>query len=781
MEHIQHAIEVLEFDHVLAELADCCQSEGGAALALGLRPSAVPADVEERLELTREAEIILEKETVPHLEGLRDLVKEVRQAAKGRVLSASDIYSIGRALQVFRQIRTIVRAQAAHVPLLLARYENLPDSPKTETRIFESVEVDGEILSTASPELMRLRKAQKSESSRLIDKIQSYTAPKYREMLMDAVYTTRNGRYVIPVRAEHKSKFRGFVHDTSSTGQTVFLEPEDVAQAANHLQETEAKVRAEEARILEELSSRIGVDGEAIATGFEHIAEWDLTIARARYGHEMRGVVPVLQGESWFSIQTGRHPMLSPQEAVPLSIELGGDQKGILITGPNTGGKTVALKTVGLFLLMAQCGIPVPATAMRFGVFCQIWVDIGDEQGLQQSLSTFSGHIKNIAEALRFLLPGALCIWDELGSGTDPAEGAALAKAILLDASSRGARILATSHYGELKVFAYNSPGFENAAMEFDLKSLRPTYRFMTGASGASHALKIAQRVGLSERVVDVAKEVVGVDQLEVSNMLAQLEAAEKRAHKAQSEADRLAHNLRKLETDMTAKLEEAKAARRKAREDANDRLDEALRELRLESARIFDELKKDRSQEGFSKARDALRDLQTRGTQAKFASEKGTETRVQESISKGDSVRAQGQTQTGIVVSDPRDGKAQVQFGVLKMTVPLSKLERVAATPAVKQPVVARKNLGLKKAQSMSYELNLIQMRAEQAENALADFIDNAILAGYPSARIVHGKGEGILRQMTHSFLKRHRGVAKFREGDPGEGGNGVTIAEFE
>jgi len=774
-----HAERVLEYDTIRDLLAEECETERGADLARALAPSFDTDEVWEAQALTREAADLLSGLSIPSLGAVRDHRQAVLRASKGGAVDGQTPFQIRAALEAMRAARQVVRAREKDCPGLWAIASNLCDLAALERKLLDSLEADGEVLDSASPELARLRKAKHSCAQRIGARIQSYVSGKNRDLLSDPIVTQRDGRYVVPVKAEHKGRLKGIVHDTSASGQTVYIEPEEIVQLGNALREAEAAERTEVARILADLSKRVGVESDAIGYGLEAAGDLDLLLAKARLGFRMKGSCPVRSEGHRIFIQAGRHPLLDPEYAVPLTLDVGKDFDGLLITGPNTGGKTVAIKTVGLFVLMAQAGLMLPASEVRLGVFTQIWADIGDEQSLQQSLSTFSAHIKNIAEALGKLKPGGLVLLDEAGAGTDPAEGAALAKALFLAFQAGGAKIMASTHYGELKVFAYNTPGFINAAMEFDVKSLRPTYRLIVGAPGASQALRIAERYGIPRSIVDAAREGVGVERQDVARMLEKLEQAQRQAQAAQSEADRLTARLKKMEAETEAKLADAAEIKRTARQKAAEAVEAALREIRLEAATIFDELKSSSDQQARDRARDRLREVQQAGQDLSEDFRPQAKKAELAEIVKGSRVRLEGYNQSGTVLTDPRDGKAQVQVGPLKMTVSVAQL-RLEPGPPEKPVVTPRKNLGLQRALSATTELHLRGMRAEEAQDAIDRFVDDAILGGLPSVRIVHGKGEGILRKITHDALRRHKGVSSFRDGEADEGGQGVTIAVF-
>ncbi|MGV3614810.1 MAG: endonuclease MutS2 [Fimbriimonas sp.] len=777
-----HALRVLEFPAIRERLRFHCETPIGASWAADIDPSFDAEEVWRLLGATAEAHDALSRHSVPSLAGARDVRNAVRRAAREGVLGGQELFLVGDALRAMRTFRAFLQSLKEDLPILAPYADALPEHRRVEDQLVDSLESDGTLRDGASAQLAALRQRKKGAAARILERVQAYTSGRTRELLSDPIYTVRDGRYVIPLKAENRGKIRGIVHDTSASGQTIYLEPADVLELGNALREVEAAERAEETRILTILSAKVGGVASDIAGGLEAAAQLDIHFAKARLGYEMKASMPNrVEGSAYIRVQGGRHPLLAPEIAVPLEIEVG-KGSSVLITGPNTGGKTVSIKTVGLFVLMAQSGMMLPALDVRLAPFTQVWADIGDEQSLQQSLSTFSGHIKNIAAALTGLREGAIVLLDEIGAGTDPAEGAALATSILREMSDRGAAILASTHYGELKAFAYNTPGFANAAMEFDSKTFRPTYRLIMGAPGASHALRIAERYGIPKEIVEHARIGLGEQAQDVARMMERLEQAQRQARIAQSEADRRAEELRKAEQRAARKLAEADEIRRTANSKANEVVEAALREIRLDAARLFEELKKAPGDaQVHARVRQGLRELDEVGRDfaREFIPKPGrTAVAPQRPLRKGAAVRLEGYTQVGTLVDDPKDDTAQVQLGAIKMTVPLNRLH------LVDKPVVAtkpRSNIQLEKAVNATTEIMLINKRAEDAIRELERFVDDAMLGGVPSVRIVHGKGEGILRKVTHEFLRGHRGVSSFRDGEPAEGGQGVTIASFK
>lgn len=777
---MDHARRVLEFDRVLERLAAHCETEPGRALALSTEPSDRAESVWHELERTGQAYDLLGDSTPPSLIAVRDLRPALIRANKGGALGGVELAQIADLLAALRNLRQFVQGRKELQPLLWTHGEALPVIPKLESALGDAIDGAGEVRDSASPTLATLRQRKRGLHNRLLERIQQYTS-RHRELLSDAVYTVRDGRYVVPVKAEHKSKIRGIVHDSSASGQTVYIEPEDVLQMGNQLREAEVGERDEVAKVLARLTLFVGSHADEITVGIDEAAQLDLLLARAKLAYETKGTRPTPAPgvkAAAIGVEGGRHPILEWQgvPVVPLDLEVGIAAKGLLITGPNTGGKTVAIKAVGLFALMAQSGLFVPARICRFAPFTQVWADIGDEQSLQQSLSTFSGHIKNIAAAVKGLKSGALVLLDEVGAGTDPAEGASLAKAILRHLVAADAVVVASTHYGELKAFAYETDGFANAAMEFDSKSLKPTYRLIMGAPGASHALKIAERYGLPSTIVKEA--VAGIEQgaAEIGAMFEKLEQAQRQARIAQGEADRRLDELRRAEKRADQKLKEADEIRKTVHAKASAEIDEALRQIRLEAAQLFDELKKSVDERKLADVRSKLKALQTEGEERSARFRTAPARGEAPAIAKGMAVKADGYTQIGTVLDEPQGGVVLVQMGPLKLRMATS-----ALTPHAAPPVRSRStSIGLQKAQTATTEIHLRAKRAEDAEEELARFLDDAVLAGLHQVRIVHGKGEGILRKLVHDFLRRYKDVASYRDGEPAEGGQGVTIAVF-
>lgn len=775
---MSHAAAVLEFPAILSRLAGLCETDLAMAEAERIAPNWDADEVWSELDRTRQAYEVLAGDSPPSLAACKPLKDALNRAGKGGVLGGLELVQIGEAMAAMRTTRQFYNPKRDTYPALWRHAEFMPELATVENKILDSLDGSGDVRESASPTLATLRNRRRGANSRLLEKIQSYTSGRAREFLSDPIYTVRDGRYVIPVKSEYRGRVKGIVHDTSASGQTVFVEPEDVLVIANQIREIESAERDEIIRILTALSSRVGEHAREVIDGLAGAVQLDLLFAKARLAFDMKAGMPVpgtaKSSPGGLLLEGARHPLIPGEQVVPLDIEVGFGNRGLLITGPNTGGKTVAIKCVGLCVLMAQSGLFIPARMARLSPFSQVWADIGDEQSLQQSLSTFSAHIKNIGAAVKGIRPGALVLFDEIGAGTDPAEGAALAKALLVHLVSKGAAVLASTHYGELKAFAYETESFANAAMEFDAKTLRPTYRLIMGAPGASHALKIAERYGIPAEIVEQARGSLSEAAQDVGRMFEKLESAQKQARVAQGEADRRLSELRKAEEVANRKLAEADEIRRTVHAKAKAEIEDVLREVRSQATEVFDELRKHVDEKALHAAREKLKAIQTTGAERAKPFESPVARRLEGKIEKGMAVKLDGYTQEAVVIAEPKDGKALVQVGALKMTVPVAKL-----TPVPPKPVATKTSaMRLSKAQTATTEIHLRAKRAEEAEEELIKFLDEAVLAGLHQVRIVHGKGEGILRKLTHELLRKYRDVRSFRDGEPGEGGHGVTIA---
>lgn len=780
-----HALQVLEFQTVLQSLSLQAETAAGAELCAELNPSFNPKEVAFLLRQTQQAYELLGVDPPPTLAGVRSGEREFELCQKGSLLAAEEVYRMAETLEAIGKLGKYL----AHREEPLGQLASvLPDYPKVYEKVFECVRPGGTIADQASPELSSIRQRKSALSGRVLERIQMYVSGRHRDLLSDPIYTTRDGRYVLPVKAENRGKIRGIIHDTSSSGATIYVEPDDVLQLGNQLRELEGAERAEEERILKGLCSRIStIAGGAIA-GLRAAVQADVVFAKARFAYDVKAGIPEFisdkDSQAKLILKGARHPLLSRASTVPLDIQVGVGAS-VLITGPNTGGKTVAMKTVGLCVAMAQAGIFPPAIECRLSPFAGIFADIGDEQSLQQSLSTFSAHMKNMADAIRLARPGALMLFDEMGAGTDPSEGAALAIAILEQLHEAGCAILASTHFGELKTFAFQNEGFTNAAMEFDSKTLMPTYRLQVGSAGASHALRVAERFGVPPEVLASAKTHLGESSQEISVLMEKLDLAQRQARKAQGESDRLLNEARRTEQEADRKLKEAEAIRKQVRGREAEELQAELREIRLAAADIFESLKANPSERNKLEAKQQLDQLQKRGDS------RLRKIRPEPSVQRGSprielvpglAVKISGFDQLGHVLEAPKDHQVKVRLGSLKMTVPVARVYPQPESGQRQEALRAQRSKpSLPNKANVSFEIHLRRLRAEDAELELSRFLDDALLAGLPFVRIVHGKGEGVLRKITQDMLKKNKNIGTYQLADATQGGEGVTIATFK
>lgn len=776
-----HALRVTDFPEILKRLADHCETDQAAARALDLAPATSRELVEARQKETSEARKLYDRDTPPSLGLLRDVGEQVEGAGRGLTLPGDQLFRIAEALSVSRKFRDFLSGKRDLAPTLAARGLQIVSLPALERAVTDTVLPEGSVRDGASPELAKLRSRKATIANRITERMQAL-CNKMRESLSDAIVTQRGGRWCLPVRSDHKGKIKGLVHDTSASGQTVYVEPEEVVALANQLREVEAAERFEEERILRALSKQVGENAAAIVASLDACIALDLIFAKARLAVQWGATEPTIRDKPELRLQQARHPLIDPEIVVPSDIEVGRSFKCLLITGPNTGGKTVSMKLAGLCVVMAQCGLQVPASDAQMGVFAQLWADIGDEQSLQQSLSTFSAHLRNIQRMIAGVKPGALCLLDEIGAGTDPTEGAALAKAILNRLVAAGALVIASTHYGELKAFAYNTDGMQNAAMEFDVESLRPTYRLRIGAPGASHALTIARRYGIPEDVLKDAQAGLSEAQQDIIKMLDKLELAQKAAEDARKEAEREAATMKRERLELEKRLEQTREARLKVRENVRDELEDVRKGIREEAERLFAELKQ---AGGITKETHKIReDLKALDNLAReFTEEVAPEQKAApppRGISVGDTVRVTSYGTVGKVLSEESHGRMQVAIGGLKMMVPVEELELVEPPKEIRKKS-ATSRVSLERAINVSPEVHLRMMSVEEATRLLEKYLDDAVLAGLDKVRVVHGKGSGTIRAVAHDILRGHPAVASFRMGEEGEGGSGVTVVQFK
>jgi len=768
-----HAERVLELPRLLERVAARCETEFGADLILELSPSFDPVLIRSRIAKTSEALALVMAAQIPVYGNARDVRISIRDAAKGAMLSGETIFRTSETLGALSRVRRWLQSAKDDAPSMWQVGEGLPFLTELQGRIESSVSPEGEVLDSASPELRALRAKKVAQNKKIVDRIQSMVSS-MKAYLQEPLFTQRSGRYVLPVKSGFKGKVPGIVHDSSGSGQTIFIEPQAIVDETNKLREIEGAEREEQEKVLLALSAEIGKHAIEIAEGINTLAEIDASLASAKDAEKSDGYAPKLVSYPLIKIERGHHPLLDREISVALDVGVGGSMASLLITGPNTGGKTVCLKLLGIYSLMIGCGLFPPARSVEYGSITGIWADIGDEQSLQQSLSTFSGHLKNVARALKEAGAGSLCLFDEIGAGTDPAEGAAIAKSVLETLAQRGAVIAASTHYGELKEYAIGSDYFRTAAMEFDLATLRPTYKLIPGATGASHAFEIARRHGLPQSVAERAESLLSDSEKRDRKKSEQLDDLISAAEAARAEIE----ESRRLANAERAKLQEERERVKEklvdARESAREIVADAIREMREKYRELLEVTA------GLPGAKREELLEQARRLESEFIENTDdiAPTREPQEVpyEPGDTVQVRGRAQAATVLEVQRNGSVAIQMGALRFTVKPDDIVPVEKPNRKPKPVPRNAPTT-----HVATEIMLRRMRVEEAQAVLDEYFDNAILSGLHKARIVHGKGDGILRKVVREFLAGRSEVAKYYEASPDSGGAGVTIVEFK
>jgi DNA mismatch repair protein MutS2 len=648
-----------------------------------------------------------------------------------------------------------------------------------------SIDENGTVLDGASDQLRGIRQKLRSTESRIREKLESLIrSSSAQKMLSDAIVTIRNERFVIPVKQEYRSAYGGIVHDQSSSGATLFIEPQAIVTLNNELQEAKVKEKQEIERILIALTVQVAEVANELRQNVYLLGELDFMFAKGRYSHELKASKPKMNDRGYIKLVKAKHPLIAQEDVVANDIELGDQYTSIVITGPNTGGKTVTLKTLGLFTLMAQAGLQIPALdGSEMAVFKHVFADIGDEQSIEQSLSTFSSHMVNIVDILQKVDHESLVLFDELGAGTDPQEGAALAISILDQVYERGARVVATTHYPELKAYGYNREGVVNASVEFDIETLSPTYKLLIGVPGRSNAFEISKRLGLSAEVIERAKGYIGSETNKVENMIASLEDSRRQSEHELEEAEELRKEAQKLHKELQSQIIEFNEKRDKLYEKAEEKDQATVKAASEEAEKIISDLRK-MSQKNHAlvkeheliEARKRLEDAVP--TLEKSKKKPAAPKKQERTLQAGDEVKVLSWGQKGTLVERVSNNEWQVQMGIMKMKVKEKDLEYISSPKPVETKPLAT-------VKGKDYHVNLeLDLRGERYENALIrveKYIDDALLANYPRVSIIHGKGTGALRKGVQEYLKNHRSVKNIRFGEASEGGSGVTVVEFK
>ena len=790
------SLRTLELPRVLELLSEQAVSAEAKQRALRIRPEPEPEEVLRLLDQTDAARNLIGLRGSPSFSGVKPVAEALDRADRGGALNTRELLTIADLLTAARRAKEYFNDEAAEKTAIDPLFLSLHGNRFLEEKIKRAIPDEDTIADAASTELADIRRhmrAAQAKSRQILQKIIS--SPSYGKILQETIITQRDGRFVVPVKAEHKGDLPGLVHDISSTGATLFVEPMGVVQANNEYIELQAKEQKEIDRILAEFSAEAAAHREDIQWDYDTLVRLDLIFARGQLSYKMNAVRPEVRRDGAIHLRKARHPLLDPKTAVPIDIELGDTFDTLVITGPNTGGKTVTLKTLGLLTLMTQCGLHIPAAdRSAVSVYQRVLADIGDEQSIEQSLSTFSAHMVNIVEILKEADRHSLVLFDELGAGTDPVEGAALAIAVIQHVRRLGAKVAATTHYAELKTFAMTTAGVENASCEFDVETLAPTYRLLIGIPGKSNAFAISRRLGLPEDVIAAAQEQMSGESVRFEDILTQLEEKRQALEKREQEADRL---LRQREEDARRAREfrdQMERAKDNARSRGEAEAKRILRDARAAADQVFQELSDMRKAQ--AKADRALNENEARAALRRQLNE------AEEAVSKrdarqepipkpsrpiraGDLVEFPGVRQPAEVVSVGKDGTLQLKAGILKMKAKADEVrlieddERAARkkTPAV----TIRQNADRALRASAARELDIRGMETLEAESVVDNFISAAVMGKLDEVTIIHGKGTGALRKAVHDILRRNKAVKSFRLGVYGEGESGVTVVTLK
>lgn len=788
-------LTTLEYTKIIDLLTEKADSEPGKKLCRELVPSTDLSAIRTAQRETKDALARLFRIGSTSFGSNRDLGFSIRSLEIGSSLSMSELLKLASFLDNVSRIKTYGKKEREDLPndSLDAYFEGLTPMTQLANEINRCILSEEEMADDASPRLKSIRRSKLSTNEKIHSQLTSMVNGAYRTFLQDAVITMRDNRYCIPVKAEYKSQVSGMVHDQSSTGSTFFIEPAAVVNLNNQLKELDLQEQEEIEVILGDLSSQAAVHTSELAADQKIMTTLDFIFAKAKLAMEQNATEPIFNTEHYIQIRKGRHPLLDKKKAVPIDVRLGKDFDLLVITGPNTGGKTVSLKTVGLFTLMGQAGLHIPALdRSELSIFSEVYADIGDEQSIEQSLSTFSSHMTRVVHILQHADADSLCLFDELGAGTDPTEGAALAIAILNYLHDRGIRTMATTHYSELKIYALSTNFVENACCEFDVETLRPTYRLLVGIPGKSNAFAISSKLGLSDEIINAAKEQISKEDESFEDVIADLEQSRVTIEKEQQEIAEYKERIRTLQEQLQKKNEKIDQAKDKILRDANEKARAILQEAKDvadETIRDFNKVGASADIKELEKKRQKVRDkinekngkLALGNNQKKPANQKTVDPKK---LKKGDSVKIISMNLKGIVNTLPdARGNLFVQCGIMRMQTNINDLVPVKEE-TITAPALQRTNTGklkMSKSFSVSSEINLLGCTVDEAIAKLDKYLDDAYLAHLPSVRVVHGKGTGALRSAVQSHLKRLKYVKEYRLGEYGEGDAGVTIVTFK
>ena len=790
------ALKTLEYNKIIDKLTEFAGSALAKEMCRNLQPSTNLYEIQALQKETSDALSRIYQKGAVSFRGVRDIRGSIKRLEIGAIIGINELLSICSLLEVCSKVKAYSRndRDPDFEDSLEAMFQALQPLTPVSSEIRRCIASEEELNDDASPALFKIRRSMRQINDKVHAQLQTMVNGSARTYLQDAVVTMRNGRYCIPVKAEHRGQIPGMIHDQSSTGSTLFVEPMAVIKLNNDLRELELKEEKEIEMILATLSARCGEETEALRDDLDLLTKLDFIFARAQLSRSMNGTQPDFNEEGRILIKKGRHPLLDKKKVVPIDIQLGKDFELLIITGPNTGGKTVSLKTVGLFTLMGQAGLHIPAfDHSELSVFHEVFADIGDEQSIEQSLSTFSAHMTNTVSILKEADDRSLVLFDELGAGTDPTEGAALAIAILSNLHRRGSRVMATTHYSELKVFALSTPGVENGCCEFDVETLRPTYRLLIGVPGKSNAFAISQKLGLSQDIIEEAKTHLTKQDEDFEDLLADLEQKRVTIEQERDQINSYKEEIRELKQRLESKQEKLDLSRDKILREANEQARNILQEAKDYADTTIRNFQKYGKAAGVSakdmekergKLREKMSTVDKKLSAKNAAPKKSHKQLTAKDLHIGDSIKVLSLNLKGTVSTLPdAKGNLFVQMGILRSQVNIRDLEKLDDTVITggNFSKTCSGKIKMSKSASVSAEINLLGKTVDEAIMELDKYLDDAYIAHLPSVRIVHGKGTGALRKGVHNYLRRQKHVKSYRLGEFGEGDAGVTIVEFK
>lgn len=791
--NIERYLKTLELDKILLSLSGEAALEDAKTQALEIVPKTEFGEVRALLKNTEDAYIFMSKYTAPSFGGAKNVSSALRRAESSAVLSMRELLDIAETLRVIRSVKEwrndCTGMQNTSIEDL---FNSLVPNKYLEEKITFAIKSQDELNDNASPELYNIRRKIIAKSGKVRENLERIVRGPSAKYLQEAIITQRDGRFVVPVKAEHKGQISGIVHDTSSTGMTIFIEPMSVVETNNEIRVLRLREQEEIERILAELSADAGSFADSIIYSYNALTALDLIFAKARLAYKMRAIVPQINQNGCTYLKRARHPLINAKTVVPITVELGKDYNTLVITGPNTGGKTVTLKTIGLLTLMTMCGLMIPCDdGSQIAVYTKVFADIGDEQSIEQSLSTFSSHMVNIISILQSADDESLVLFDELCAGTDPVEGAALAKAILMRLSAYGSKVVATTHYPELKSYAIDTEKVENACCEFDVATLKPTYRLIIGMPGRSNAFAISQKLGLDTSVIDIAKEQVREEDTRFERVVASLENAKRTADIEREKVTKLRAQLEEAKRKSDLREHELQIKQEKIMEQTREKANTIIENARYKSSLLLNELEEAKkalnAENAASLAQKARNAYKNTLKQLEDESDPVTDKKVSgsavEAVNKGDIVIIADINRDATVIDIKQEKhQAYVMSGSIKMWTDFDNLRLKSKNSQSTELKKTRKVTGMMSRANrvVSGEIDLRGMASDEAILELDSYIDNAVLSGLETVRIIHGKGTGVLRKNVQTYLRGHKNVKSFRLGTFGEGENGVTIAEL-